>query len=68
MSDHECSNFEEALEKMGLGLWIMIREGTAAQNLEALVGLCKEPYASRSMFCTDDRHINDIMIDGHIEI
>ena len=45
----------------------MIREGTAAQNLEALVDLCKEPYASRAMFCTDDRHINDIMDHGHID-
>ena len=67
LSDHECSNMEEALEKMGVGLWIMIREGTAAQNLEALVDLCKEPYASRAMFCTDDRHINDIMDHGHID-
>ena len=67
LSDHECSNMEEALEKMGVGLWIMIREGTAAQNLEALVDLCKEPYASRAMFCTDDRHINDIMEHGHID-
>ena len=67
LSDHECSSMEEALEKMGYGMWIMIREGTAAKNLEALVGLCKEPYASRSMFCTDDRHINDIIDDGHID-
>jgi len=67
LSDHECSNIDEALEKMGLGLWIMIREGTAAQNLEALIGLCKEPYASRCMFCTDDRHINNLMEEGHID-
>jgi len=66
-SDHECSNIEEALEKMGLGLWIIIREGTAAQNLEALIDLCKEPYASRCMFCTDDRHINNLMEEGHID-
>lgn len=67
LSDHECSNIDEAMEKLGAGLWIMIREGTAAQNLEALVSLCKEPYASRCMFCTDDRHINDIMDEGHID-
>ncbi len=67
LSDHECSNLDEALEKMGLGMWIMIREGTAAQNLEALIDLCQEPYASRAMFCTDDRHINDIMEIGHID-
>ena len=67
LSDHECTNLEEALEKLGLGMWIMIREGTAAQNLEALIELCKEPYASHCMFCTDDRHINDIMDYGHID-
>lgn len=67
LSDHECSNLDEAIEKLGTGIWIMIREGTAAQNLEALIDLCKEPYASRCMFCTDDRHINDIMDCGHID-
>ncbi len=67
LSDHECTGLEEALEKLGLGMWIMIREGTAAQNLEALINLCKEPYASHCMFCTDDRHINDIMDHGHID-
>jgi len=67
LSDHECSNIDEALEKMGLGLWIMIREGTAAKNLEALVGLCEEPYEARCMFCTDDRHINNLMDEGHID-
>ena len=54
LSDHECSNFEEAVEKIKAGLYIMIREGTAGKNLEGLINLCKEPYASRCMFCTDD--------------
>lgn len=67
LSDHECASLEEALEKMGLGVWIMVREGTAAENLADLIGLCQEPYASRSMFCTDDRHINHIMDEGHID-
>ena len=67
LSDHECSNFEEALEKIKAGLSIMIREGTAGKNLEGLIKLCKEPYASRCMFCTDDRHINDIIDEGHID-
>ena len=67
LSDHECSNFEEAVEKIKAGLYIMIREGTAGKNLEGLINLCKEPYASRCMFCTDDRHINDIIDEGHID-
>ncbi len=67
LSDHECTNKEEALEKMGLGLWILIREGTAARNLEDLIDLCKEPYYSHCMFCTDDSHIDEIMDTGHID-
>ncbi len=67
LTDHECATMDEALEKLSAGMLIMIREGTAAQNLEALISLCKEPYASRCMFCTDDRHINDIMDFGHID-
>jgi len=54
LTDHECANMDEALEKLSAGMLIMIREGTAAQNLEALISLCKEPYASRCMFCTDE--------------
>lgn len=66
-SDHECTTLEEALEKIRAGQWIMIREGTASKNLNALLPLCKEPYASRCMFATDDRHINDIVNDGYID-
>ena len=46
-SDHECSNIEEAMEKFRLGQYIMIREGTAAKNMEALMPLFREPYCSR---------------------
>jgi len=66
-SDHECATMEEAIEKIQAGLWIMIREGTAAKNLEALVGLCKKPYCHRTMFCADDRHIDDMVEEGHID-
>ena len=66
-SDHECTTAEEAIEKIQAGQWIMIREGTASKNLHALLPLCKEPYASRSMFCTDDRHIHDIINEGHMD-
>lgn len=67
VSDHECSVFEEGLEKLKRGQWIMIREGTAAHNLEALLPLCKEPYASRCMFVTDDKHPGDLKRLGHID-
>ena len=66
-SDHECTSFEEAKEKLGKGQWIMIRQGTAAKNLDALIGLLEEPYASRCLFATDDCHPADILNAGHID-
>ncbi len=66
-SDHECSDASEAMEKLRRGQWIMIREGTAAKNLEALIPLCKEPYAARCMLVTDDKHPGDLVRIGHID-
>lgn len=66
-SDHECIKKEEALEKMQQGQWIMIREGTAAKNLESLIDLCKEPYYHRCMFVTDDKHPGDLIKKGHMD-
>lgn len=67
-SDHECYNLDEAISKLKRGQFIMIREGTAAKNLKALIPLLKDPhYAERCMFCTDDKHPNDLLINGHID-
>lgn len=66
-SDHECSNVNEAIEKLEKGQWIMIREGTAARNLAALLPLFEEPYYTRCLLVTDDRHPADLMKDGHID-
>lgn len=66
-ADHECSNAREAMEKLRRGQWIMIREGTAAQNLEALMPLCRAPYYHRCMFVTDDKHPGDLLKLGHID-
>ena len=67
-SDHECADMEDALEKLRLGQFIMIREGTAARNLEALMDLIKSPKLfDRCMFCTDDKHPNDLLEKGHID-
>lgn len=66
-SDHECSQAEEALEKLRRGQWIMVREGTAARNLESLLSLCRQPYASRCMFVTDDKHPGDLQRMGHMD-
>ena len=66
-SDHECSDMEDAMNKLRLGQYIMIREGTAARNLEALMPLLTSQYVDRCMFCTDDKHPNDLLEKGHID-
>lgn len=67
-SDHECATLDDAMAKLRLGQFIMIREGTAARNLEALMPLLMDPnYASRCMFCTDDKHPSDLLEKGHID-
>ena len=66
-SDHECDTFDNALEKLRKGQFIMIRDGTAAQNLDALIGLITPRYAHRCMFCTDDKHPADLLEKGHID-
>ena len=67
-SDHECADIDDAMKKLKLGQFIMIREGTAARNLEALMPLIKsQKYFSRCMFCTDDKHPNDLLEKGHID-
>ena len=66
-SDHECHDINDALAKLERGQFIMIREGTAARNLEALMPLLTGKYADRCMFCTDDKHPNDLLEKGHID-
>lgn len=66
-SDHECSTFENALEKLRKGQFIMIRDGTAAHNLKALMPLLTQQYYSRCMFATDDKHPSDLLYGGHID-
>ncbi|MBQ6889465.1 MAG: adenine deaminase [Oscillospiraceae bacterium] len=67
-SDHECADLEDAMEKLRLGQFIMIREGTAARNLEALMPLIRSPKLfDRCMFCTDDKHPSDLLEKGHID-
>lgn len=66
-SDHECHDVKDAIAKLERGQFIMIREGTAARNLEALMPLLTGKYADRCMFCTDDKHPNDLLKKGHID-
>jgi len=66
-SDHECTTAEEAREKLRLGMYIMIREGTTSRNLRDLLPLVTPQNARRCMFCTDDRHPADLLDEGHID-
>jgi len=63
-TDHECFTKEEALEKLSLGMKILIREGSAAKNFDALIDLL-EDYPDEIMFCTDDKH-PDSLVNDHI--
>lgn len=65
-TDHECSNVDEALEKISIGMSILVREGTGAKNIEGLVKAINPYNLNRFAFCTDDIHISDIAKDGTI--
>jgi adenine deaminase len=65
-TDHECYTLQEAIEKIGYGMKILIREGSAAKNFEALAELIQEHW-EMIMFCSDDKHPNDL-VSGHINL
>ncbi len=65
-TDHECFTSEEALEKLQAGMKILIREGSAAKNFEALIDLMHD-HSDEMMFCSDDKHPNDL-VSGHINL
>lgn len=67
MSDHECTTLEEARQRIRLGMWLMIREGSAARNLDTLLPLVKELHPPRVFFVTDDRDPQDLTTRGHID-
>lgn len=66
-SDHECTTAAEAAEKLRQGLYIMIREGSQARNLEALLPLVSPATLDRFMFCTDDKDVSDLLREGQID-
>ena len=65
-SEHECTTIEEATERLRLGTYIMIREGSSARNLRAILPLVNNSNAHRFMFVTDDRSPADLLAEGHI--
>ena len=66
-SDHECTDLAEATEKLAKGMWIMIRQGTAAHNLAELLPLVTPLSERRCMFISDDRHPDDLAREGHLD-
>lgn len=66
-TDHECVSFEEAIKKVQRGMYVMLREGSAARNLKDLLPAVDNDNFHRFLFCTDDRHIEDLMEEGTID-
>lgn len=67
ISEHEAVTLEEAREKLSKGMYIMIREGSTAKNLESLAGLIKPETFRRLMFVSDDKHPHDLLTGGHLD-
>ncbi len=67
LTEHECSTVEEMLNRLRLGMYILIRQGSAARNLKELVRGLKRENMRRCLFCTDDKHPEDILLTGHID-
>lgn len=68
ITDHECSTIEEAMDRLRLGMYLQIREGSAAKNLDSIIKGMLEKHLNfdRCIFCTDDKHLEDIRVEGHI--
>ncbi len=66
-SDHECTSADEAMAKLRLGIHIMVREGTCAKNFDALMPAINDNTFHQMMWCTDDRHPEEILKEGHID-
>lgn len=67
MTDHECTTAEEAFERIRRGFYVQIREGSVARNVEAVSRAITESNAHRFLFCTDDKHLDDLVIEGGID-
>lgn len=66
-TEHECSTVEEMLDRLRLGMYILIREGSAAKNLKTLIKAVNKENSRRCLFCADDKHPEDILLNGHID-
>ncbi|WP_028399621.1 adenine deaminase [Ectobacillus panaciterrae] len=67
LTDHECVTKEEVLDRLRLGMYVMLREGSVAKNLRTLLEAVTEQNAHRCLFCTDDKHLDDLVEEGSID-
>ncbi|MFI8685111.1 adenine deaminase [Rossellomorea sp. NPDC077527] len=66
-TDHECTTVHEAKERLQRGMYLLIREGSVAKDLVSLIGVVNERNARRCLFCTDDKHLDDLIEEGSID-
>ncbi|PFA63264.1 adenine deaminase [Bacillus sp. AFS015802] len=66
-TDHECTTIQEAKERLRRGMYLLIREGSVAKDLKSLIGAVNERNARRCLFCTDDKHLDDLIEEGSID-
>ncbi|KZN96081.1 adenine deaminase [Aeribacillus pallidus] len=66
-TDHECVTKEQAKDRLARGMYVMIRQGSAAKNLPELIGVVNEKNSHRCLFCTDDKHLDDLIAEGSID-
>lgn len=66
-TEHECSTPEEMIDRLRLGMYILIREGSATRDLNKLIGQVNKDNLSRILFCTDDKHPEDLLVEGSID-
>ncbi|ANC79110.1 adenine deaminase [Fictibacillus phosphorivorans] len=66
-TDHECTSKQEALDRISRGMYVLIREGSVAKNLKALITAVTPKNARRFLFCTDDKHLDDLVAEGSVD-
>jgi adenine deaminase len=66
-TDHECTTKDEALDRISRGMYVLIREGSVAKNLRALITAVTPKNARRFLFCTDDKHLDDLVAEGSVD-
>lgn len=67
LTDHECTNVNEVVDRLRAGMYVALREGSAARNLTDLLPVVNEHNANRIMYCTDDKHLDDLYKEGSID-